>query len=324
MPRRCQLVPRALLGLIAALAGACGRPRPDAGGPLRVVVSIAPLTGLAAELAPPGAAVTTLVPPGRSLHSYEVTPSDVSGLGRADVVVHIGLGLDSAVGGFLAKHPSAERRDVCFADAVGLKLPDGSAPHDHDHVEDHDHADEGHGNEDHDEPSIDQHLWLDPALVARLVPELRRAIEDAQSARGLLTDAERTRLDAAEADLLARIAAVDREYAERLRPLAGRAIVTHHDAFRRIAERYGLEIAAVIRPIESTEPTPGAIARAAEAVRARGARAVFFEPQFDAASARRIAEAAGARLGRLDPEGDTDWFRLMRTNLDSLVTNLSD
>lgn len=312
-----------LIGGALAAAAACDRRA--TGDSLRVVVSVAPLVGLAAALAPEDAVVSTLVPAGRSLHGYEMTPSDVARLGGADVIVHIGLGLDPAVGGFIESHPSRSRREVSFARVLGLNPAPGSdSPHlDHSHDQDqdqeHDHDQNAHG------PSaVDQHLWLDPSLVALLAPALRRAIEEAMAARGLLTDAEKARLTAAEADLLARIAEVDREYSERLAPLKGRAIVTHHDAFRRVADRYGLEIAAVIRPIESAESTPGAIAAAAAAVRDRGAKAVFFEPQFDSAAAQRIAAAAGARLGRLDPEGDTDWFRLMRTNLDSLVSNLSD
>lgn len=303
----------ALVVMLASALLGCER-RPAAGAPLRIVVSIAPLTSLVADLAPPGSDVSTLIPAGRSLHSYEVTPADIARLGTADVVVFIGLALDPKVSEFLAAHPSGRRTTLCFADVVGLKLPHGFVPHEHD----------AHAEHEEDEPPIDQHIWLDPALVARLVPAIRKAIENAEERRGTLTSDERARLAAAETQLIERIDALDHDYAQRLKPLAGRAIVTHHDAFRRIADRYGLRIAAVIRPIESAEPTPGAIAAAAEAARAEGARAVFFEPQFDPASAERIAQSAGARLGRLDPEGDNDWFRLMKSNLDSLVTNLSD
>jgi ABC-type Zn uptake system ZnuABC Zn-binding protein ZnuA len=291
------------------MLAACERGGPDTGG-VRIVVSIAPVMSIVASLAPPGAELATLIPAGGSLHGYEVTPADVAKLGTADVVVYVGLGLDPKVSDFLAAHPSEHRAAVCFADVVGLRLPEGFTG---------EHGESDHGG---DELPIDQHLWLDPALVARLVPAVRRAIEETEARRGPVPDAERARLEAAERELLVRINAVDREYAERLRPLAGKAIVTHHDAFRRIADRYGLRIAAVIRPIESAEPTPGAIADAAEAAKAEGAKAVFFEPQFDPASARRIAAAAGARLGRLDPEGETDWFALMRGNLDSLVAGL--
>ncbi len=315
----------AVLSLAAGLLVAGCERQPAASAPvqpLRIVVSVAPLVSLAADLAPPGSEVTALIPAGRSLHSYEVTPADIARLATADVVVYVGLALDPKVSDFLLSQPSSRRSVVCFADAVGLRLPDGFTAH-----EGHDHGDEADHEGDHEdniEPPIDQHLWLDPVLVAALVPSLCDAIGEAEGRWGTVREAETTRLAEAKGSLLSRIEAMDAEYAERLRPLAGKSIVTHHDAFRRIADRYGLRIAAVIRPIESAEPTPGAIAAAAEAAKAQNAGAVFFEPQFDPASAERIAQAAGARLGRLDPEGDTDWFRLMRENLDSLVTNLSD
>ena len=81
MPRLVAAVLTALLAL--GLAG-CERRPP---GPLRVVVSVAPLAGLVRAIAFPDAEVTTLVPAGRSLHGYEMTAADTARVARADIVV---------------------------------------------------------------------------------------------------------------------------------------------------------------------------------------------------------------------------------------------
>ncbi len=302
----------ALAAIVAlAVGGACSRaPFPRAAGPFRIVVSVAPLVGLAGALAPQSATVRTVVPIGRSLHGYEPTPGDLAALAQADLVVHVGLGLEPGLERFLAGHPSPRRRVLCFADAVGL-----AAAADHDHA---DHEDDGHAH-----GPVDPHLWLDPSLVRAFVPHLRRAVEEAARNGPGLDEGALARLDEAERSLLAAIDEVDREHRERLAPFAGASIVTHHAAWGRLAERYGLRVAAVVRPIETQEPTPAQIGAAVAALRTEGARTLFVEPQFSDVAARRIADQAGCRLETLDPEGKPDWFILMRSNLDALVRGLA-
>lgn len=297
-----------LLAVLGVLAFASCERGPDPArrpGPLRVVVSVAPLTGLVRAIVPDDATVRTLVPPGRSLHGHELTPADLAAIADADVLVYVGLGLEPALEHALATHPSARRREVCFAKVVGVE---SSASHAHDG---------GHGH------AVDPHLWLDPELVARLVPEAAAAVDAAIRDAGFASTPVGVRLLDARHRLLAEIEAVDAEYRERLAPFAGSAIVTHHDAFGRLADRYRLRIAAVIRPIETADPSPAHLAAAADAIRREGVRAVFFEPGYDPAAARTIADAAGVPAGTLDPEGSTDWFALMRANLNELTRRLA-
>ncbi len=300
-------------------------------GPLRVVVSVAPLMGLVKPLAPPGADVSLLVPAGRSLHGYEPAAADLAAIAEADVLVYVGLGLEPAIERMLGSHASETRREVCFARAVGIEGSGHEGHEGHGHEDEHETTGIAQGGEargterreargaDH---GTDPHLWLDPELVARLIPELAQQIEDASRDAGRLNAIEEDRLRDAKFRLLAEVESIDQEHRERLEPFAGAAIVTHHNAFGRLADRYGLTIAAVIRPIEGAEPSPGQIAEAVEAIRREKARGVFFEPQYNPAAAQAIAEAAGVPSGVLDPEGREDWAGLMRANLDSLVKML--
>jgi zinc transport system substrate-binding protein len=318
VPRR-RVLGAALACVTIALVGACERESgvargPGVGEPLRVVVGVPPLVGIVRAIVP-GAEVRSLVPPGQSVHGYELKPSDVRALAEAHVLVSVGLGVDPGLERFIRERARAGQRVIRFAQVAGIQE---SGEPDH-------HSHEGHDGHDHGEggASIDPHLWLDPALVLVLAGEVER-----QAVATLGEDpanAERSRaVGAAHAGFVERVRRLDAEYADRLASLRGRTIVTHHDSFGRIADRYGLRVAAVIRSMESSEATPGAIASAVAAIKREGARAVFFEPAYDPSSARRIAEAAGVRLGRLDPESSEDWFGLMEGNLASLVQNLSD
>jgi zinc transport system substrate-binding protein len=282
-------------------------------GPFRAAVTIPPLDGLLRPLLPPGAEMYVVIPPGRSEHGYEFTPADVSALSKADLVVYVGLGLEPRIQRFLSLRATSLRQVVSFAEAVGLEEPGSAQPHpEHVHDEFCDHGDE------------DPHIWLDPVLCARLVPSLRAAIERSLEREGKLTEAERERLATAEAELLGQIDELHHWAGEMLSPHQGKAIVTHHAAWGRLADRYGLEVAAVIRPIETAEPTPGAISAAVEAIRRQQVRAIFIEPQFNPGAAERIARAANVRIATLDPLGDGDWFAMMRANIESLADALAD
>lgn len=305
-PSRWLLCVLAVLGACAATG--CGR---ESGGerepgPVRVVVTIPPLMGLVEPLLPADAEITVLVEPGRSVHGYEPTAEDIVALSRADAVVMVGMGLEVGVADAVRHGRSRSGPGAALISMAGvLGIDDSHAGHDH----------SGH-NHDHDHGDNDPHLWLDPVLVGRFV-------------RGLPAkwpEAVRTAMVDQEPDveqLAARIAGVDSAFRERLAPFAGRAIVTHHASFARPADRYGLRVAAVLRPIETLEPSPGDLAAARAAIAAEGVGAVFVEPQFSGGEAERLADAAGVKLIVLDPLGDGDWFGMMDTNLGRLVEGLS-
>lgn len=299
-----------VLGAVAGLGALAPNQVGGSSGPLRIVVTVPPLAGLVKALAPPGAEVTALIVPGRSEHGYEFTPEDVARLARADVAVYIGLGLEPKVEDFLKSRPSPSRQVVCMADALGIHADPDHQGHDYAPGEPCDHG------------PVDQHLWLDPALVETFVPLLASSIENALAQRGSLDERARAEHEARTADLVARVKALDAELREQLKPVAGEAIVTHHNAWPRLADRYGLKVAAVIRAVEGAEPTPDNIAKAVDAIQEQRVRGVFFEPQFNPAVAERIAQAASVRLGKLDPLGDGDWFALMRSNGRSIVETL--
>lgn len=263
---------------------------------LRIVVTIPPLMWPVCGLAPADAEVVLLSPPGAGCEGIELTPAQVRAIRRADLVVRTGAGLDESVGAVVRVSGATPSTDITLKgldEDVQAHLVGGE--HDSDH---HHH---------------DPHSWLDPLVMERFLVALAEAMRRAGH------PPEPARLEA----LIEECRRIDAEYRERLAAVPSRLIVTEHDAWRRLARRYGLEVAAAIRHSHGVEPTPGDIASAARAVRERGARAIFVEPQFPQVAARRIAAETGAKVLTLDPLGDGDWPAMMRKNLDSLVEGLA-
>lgn len=290
----------------AALIGGCSgdedRPRT---GPLRIVVSLPPLAGLAEAMTPTAHEITMLIKPGQSCHAHEMTPADVAAIAQADVLIYVGLGLEPKIESLLARRPSPHRQVVCFANVVGATLHEQHHHHHHAPGEPCDHG------------PVDPHLWVDPDLVRQLIPAMGEAIRTAMKNRAEPAVIEQSL--AAQADLLHRLDELDVVLRSTLAPVAGESIVTHHDAFSRMTERYGLTVAAVIRPMATEEPTPAEVAAAVRALKDHRARGVFVEPQFPAPAARRIAESAGVPLGTLDVLGDGDWFAMMHRNAEEIA-----
>ena len=287
----------------AAGPGSGGGPAggPAGGDGLSVVVSVPPLRGLVEPMLPAGSRVTVLVPAGMSPHTAEPTPAMVAEVVRADLVVTVGMNLEPGVDRFLSRHAPEGVGRLVFADAVGVEP--------HDHVEGHV---EGHGaGHVHADGSMcfgaDAHLWLDAGLCDAFVGPMAGAVEEAMRARGMWSMDAMAALERRAGEARLMVARADAEAADVLAPWRGQSIVTHHDAYSRYVARFGMSVAAVVRPIEAAEPTPGQIADAVRAVEHSGAGAIFVEPQYPSSSATRVAEVTGAALGTLDPVGDGDW-----------------
>lgn len=279
-------------------------------GPVRVVVSIPPLQGLVGTLAPEDAEVRVLIPPGRSPHGYEPTPADLAGAGRADLVVLVGMGIESGLPPSLL-----ERAEVLeMAAALGIEGEGHDHAHDHGHDHAHDHA------HDHGDPGSDPHLWLDPVLVEQFVDALTSEVSRAVERAGGDPLAVEARREA----LLADVRAVHEAYGDRLAAHAGAVLITQHAAWGRLADRYGLVIASDIQLAEQSEPSSARLAELVGLAEERGVQAVVSEPQLNRAVAERLAEQIGVPVAVLDPLGSGDWAGTMMANLEALERVLGE
>ncbi|MGP1347160.1 MAG: metal ABC transporter substrate-binding protein [Phycisphaerales bacterium] len=284
---------------------------PSPSDQLRIVVSIPPLAWVARGLAPDSARITTLLRPGASEHGFEITPAQVIAIRDADIVFLAGFGLEPRIDAALARFPNQQRRIVRLEDSVPEQFRLAAAaccPL---------HADEAHDHDHHHTYTADPHAWLDPILMARFIDDAATAFNDPPADPSAPPLSERI------AALQAECAQVHQHYVQTLTPLEHRSIVVMHNAYNYLAARYGLEIVAVIRPVETAEPTPADLANANNAINQHAVRAIFSEPQFPLGPARRLAELTGVRLETLDPLGDHDWPATMHKNLDALQRALA-
>lgn len=297
-------------GLVACQASpapATSAHEEDAGTqPLRVAVSIAPLSWAAQGLAPAGSELVTLIDPQVSPHGATLSPSRARALIEADVVLLVGWNFEPTIERLLTTD-SRPRTVLRLSDvlvAQGIEPPPLLLTH----AQSHSHG-QAHGHENgHGHDLVDPHAWLDP--------EAMRAWIDALSA---LFDAD----EAPRAALLDVCTGIDEAYRLALTNVTNRTLITHHDGFGWLAHRYGLEIATVIRPDGIGETRPSDIQRTVQAIQAWGLGAVFIEPQLGDRAAYRIRDLTGVDLIQVDPVGTEDWPETMLRNLEQLVEGLS-
>ncbi|MGL5857413.1 MAG: metal ABC transporter substrate-binding protein [Angustibacter sp.] len=270
-------------------------------GRLQVVTSFYPLQYLAERIGGDQVEVTSLTKPGAEPHDLELTPQDVAGLQEADLVVYLkGFqpSVDEAV--------STTAPKATFDAAGSARLTLTYTP-----IEE--------GKEETEEAgSTDPHFWLDPTRMSEVAAALQATMAKAapQSA---------SQFESALASLRTELTALDTEYREGLRSCTSRDLVTSHNAFGYLAERYDLTQEGITGLSPEAEPSPRQLASVADFVKKNDVRTIYSETLVSPAIAETVAKETSARTAVLDPiEGLTDdsagegYREVMRANLESL------
>ncbi|MFC7588579.1 metal ABC transporter substrate-binding protein [Nonomuraea antimicrobica] len=182
------------------------------------------------------------------------------------------------------------------------------------------HAGEEHaaGEEEHaHEVSYDPHIWLDPSRLATVATKLgeRLAAADPAHAQGYRDRAART---------AAALGALDQEFAQGLSACRTKTLVTAHEAFGYLADRYRLKQVGITLDPE-TEPSPTRLSEVAKLARAEGVTTIFTESLVSPKVAEVLASQVGAKTAVLDPlesKPSGDYVSAMRDNLKTLQTAL--
>lgn len=291
----------------------------------KVMASVQPLHSLVASVMKGVGEPGLVVSGAQSEHTYALKPSDARALAAARVVVLV----DEHYETFLAK-PLKGRKSgldvIALADLPGAHvLPtrkgglweEEEEEHDDDHGKGH-----AHEHEHHHHGAVDGHVWLDPANARLLVAAVadRLAELDPPHADTYHANADAT---------VARLEALDAQLKARLEPVKDKPFVVFHDAYQYVEKRYGLSAAGSITVDPERPPSAHRLAELRDRLKAAGAACVFREPQFPAPVVQTLADAAGARVGVLDPQGadippgPEHYFTLMTRLADSLASCLA-
>ena len=255
---------------------------------LQVVTTILTTTLFTKAVAGDCAQVSSLLPAGADSHAHQARPQDVASLGKAQVLVINGLGMESFLEPVLK---GAENKELITIDSSSGINPLAMQEKD-DHGHGHDHHDHGHAHGDGEE-AVNPHVWLDPTLAAKQVETIRDGLMKADPS---CADGYRNRADA----YITKLQQLDSELAAELAPFQGRTVVSFHEALPYFTRRYGLSDEALVT-LPEDQPSPADVQRINQVLKANNIAGVLTEPGGGSAALQSLAKDLNLRLKVFDP-----------------------
>ena len=304
----------ATLGITALLGCQASAPTstdsaqaPEGQAKVKVVASFYPMADFAQKIGGDHVEVTNLCPAGTEPHEWEPSPTDITSIEESQVFVYNGADMEGWVKDALESVDTQKTQVVEASDGIQLRAAD--------------HSHDADGDEEAEEGTHDPHVWLNP--------------ENAKAEAKNIMDA----LVAADPDNKADYEANYEKYAQEFDELdaefsqtKGKTIVVSHEAFGYLCDRYGLTQMPITGMDAEGEPDAQAMAQVIDFVRQNDVKVIFSEDLVSPKVAEQIANETGASCEVLNPiEGLTDdqlaqgedYFSVMRSNLDELVSALN-
>lgn len=295
--KRRHLLEFCVVVICAVLFSACGsaeQPAPPASGEaaLKVFVTLPPQAFLVKRVGGDHVAVSILVRPGSNPHTYEPTPTQMTGLAHADVYFLVGVPFEEVL---KSRIQSANPRMQMVNTGQGVELRAMEAGAEHEHHDGDDHEAEAEGEKD-------PHTWLSPLNAQVMARNVADALIELDGAHA---DDYRGNLEA----LLADLTVLDADIRAACKDLKTRQFMVFHPAFGYFADAYGLKQIPI--EIEGKEPTGKSLAALIASARQDGIKVIFVEPQFSRKSAEVVAQEIGGRVVAVDPLAE-DYIQNMK------------
>ena len=280
-----------------------------AGGKLRVVTTVAPITSIVANIAGDKADVHGIIPEGEDSHTYEPKPSVAALVSKADIVFVNGLKLEDPTKDIASKNIS-KGGEVVELGTLTISpdeyIYDFSFP-----------KDGGKPN---------PHLWTNPPMAKCYAAIASSAMSKADPANASYYmdnygkySAKLDQLDQLMIEATAGMPAPNRE------------LLTYHDAYAYFSAHYGWKIIGAIQVSSFEDPTPKEVAALVKQIKAEKVPAIFGSEVFPSPVLEQLAQQTGVKyIDKLrdddlpDAPGNPDhsYLGLMKFDFATMVENL--
>ena len=270
-----RISPRNLLLLaLMCLLCACGSNRSEPQeGRLQVVATVSPITNIVYNITGDLVDLSGLVPAGTDSHTFELAPSDVVILSKADIIFINGLHLEEST----LRMAEANLKEGGEIVLLGELVIDPE-----NYVYDFSFPKEA--------GSPNPHLWTDPIFALKYAEIVRDKLTardpDNSDVYQANYDEFAARIEALDAAIQATTASI---------PLDNRKLLTYHDSFAYFAPRYGYTVLGAIQPSDFSEPSSQEVAALIEQLRDGGVTAIFGSAIFPSRVVDQIGREAGVK-----------------------------
>lgn len=306
-----------LIGLALILSCSNAGAPDKKGTRLKVVATIFPLYDFACKIGGEKVDVTMLIPPGTDAHHFELKPSDIVMVNKADIFLFTSFEMEQWA--YKIINAAAEKTNMLAVEAgQGTSLLPGPSLHEHG---DADHEAVLPDNDLKHSAKYDPHIWLDFDNALKMVDNIATAFinKDPKNSEFYKQNARAYKL---------KLMDLDKKYKTQLSQCQTRTILhAGHWAFAYLAQRYQLEYMSAYNMSADAEPTPLQILTLIKQVKKQKRRHIYYEDMVAPKLAKTVAGETGALLLKLNNGHDlskdeiqsgASFISLMERNLESL------
>lgn len=278
---------------------------PQTSTKLNVIATFYPLADFAQNVGGDKVTVSILVPETVDVHDFEPTPSSISAVSTADVLIYNGVGLEPWIQNVVS---SSENKNLIQVDtSQGITLLPVEQQFQDDNM------------------IYDPHIWLNPVDAQQQVRNILQGLIQADPA-----DSEYFTQNAD--TYIAKLEALNQQAINATTGTATNRFVTFHEAFSYFANQYNITQVPILGPFEE-EPSAGDIQNVIDAIHQYGLRYVGYESLENPAISQSISTQTNASLIEMNPiEGLTDeqkaagdnYITLMQRNIENIHLALTN
>lgn len=276
-----------------------------------VVVSIKPLHSLVAAVMGDLGTPALIVKQAGSEHGYALKPSDAKLLAKADIIFIANPNMEF----FLAKPIDSlglSDRAIALSDTPGIELlPIREGGLFESEEEGHDHA-----------HATDFHFWLDPENAEKVVSYIADVLAT--------KDPDHKTIYHENAVIYTKqLVQLEQDTQQSLSAVKDENFIVFHDAYHYFERRFGLHAVGSVALDPERQPGAKRVSAIRQTILRENVVCVFAEPQFPNKLVSIIVEDTPARIGMLDPlgqtipEGSALYLELIRNLRDNFVQCLS-
>ncbi len=244
---------------------------------LKVVTSVSPITNIVKNIGGDLIDLVGLVPEGVNSHTFELRPSDVIKINKADLVIIDGLGLETNI-----EKIADELKNKKGDNLHILKLGDNTIS-------------KGEWIFDFSFPKEkgdpNPHLWLNVEYAIKFANLTRDKLTEIDpSNQGYYNNNTRNYIS-----LLKKLDEGIKQAVESI-PVENRKLLTYHDSWAYFAPRYGMKVIGAIQHSDFGEPTPLEVARLIDQIRIEKVPAIFASEVFSSKFIDQIAKEGNVTI----------------------------
>jgi len=279
--------------------------------PLHIVTTTEDLASLASEVGGERVEGVSIARGYQDPHFVEPKPSFILHLRDADLLIAVGLQLETA---WLPPLMNQSRNSKIIAGGQGyldasqfatiLEKPVGQVSRAMGDIH----------------PLGNPHYWLDPDNGRRIAQAIQARLTK-------LRPADAAYFEQRYEDFDSRLAAAEKTWDQKLAPYRGTKVVTYHQSWPNFAARFGFLVEGYVEPKPGIPPSPGHTLELIAQMKSEGIKVIWVEPYFNIRTPKTIANAVGGEAIVLLPStgGEkeaSDYIKLFDYDVNLLATTL--